>query len=168
MLIRFYTGLEDYKTFKTLFDSLGPAVSNLLYYGTKTGSERLSSGNVNKRRPKRTNSPEQKFFLVLARQRLGFLEEDIATRAGLSQSHMSRIFITWVDFLHSRLRSFPIWPSREAVDKSMSVSFREMYRLTRVIIDCTEIFIEKPNSFRSQSAKYETRFFEVFLVLILN
>ena len=29
MLIRFYTGLEDYKTFKTLFDSFGPAVNNL-------------------------------------------------------------------------------------------------------------------------------------------
>jgi AraC-like DNA-binding protein len=91
MLIRFYTGLEDYKTFKTLLDSLGPAVSNLLYYGTKTDSERLSSEDVIKRRPKITNSPEQEFFLVLARLRLGLLEEDIATRAELSQSHMSRI-----------------------------------------------------------------------------
>ena len=43
MLIRFYTGLEDYKTFKTLLDSFGPAVNNLVYCGTKTGSERLSS-----------------------------------------------------------------------------------------------------------------------------
>jgi hypothetical protein len=94
MLIRIYSGLEDYKTFKTLFDSLGPAVNNLLYYGTKTDSERLSSEDVIKRRPKRTNSPEQKFFLVLARLRLGLLEEDIATRAEWSQSHMSRIFIT--------------------------------------------------------------------------
>jgi hypothetical protein len=110
MLIMFYTGLEDYKTFKTLFDSLGPAVNNLLYYGTKTDSERLSSDDVIKRRPKRTNSPEQEFFLVLAPLRLGFLGEDIATRAGLSQSHMSRIFITRDDFFHSRLRIFLIWP----------------------------------------------------------
>lgn len=156
ILIRFYTGLEDYKTFKTLFDSFGPAVNNLVYYGTKTDLERLSSEDVIKRGPKRTNSPEQEFFLVLARLRLGLLEEDIATRAGLSQSHMSRIFITWVDFLHSRLRSFPIWPSRKAVDNSMPASFRDMYPKTRVIIDCTEIFIEKPNSFRSQSATYST------------
>ncbi|XP_028418315.1 uncharacterized protein LOC114544501 [Dendronephthya gigantea] len=156
ILIRFYTGLEDYKTFKTLFDSFGPAVNNLVYYGTKTDLERLSSEDVIKRGPKRTNSPEQEFFLVLARLRLGLLEEDIATRAGLSQSHMSRIFITWVDFLHSRLRSFPIWPSRKAVDNSMPASFRDMYPSTRVIIDCTEIFIEKPNSFRSQSATFST------------
>ncbi|XP_028418362.1 uncharacterized protein LOC114543675 [Dendronephthya gigantea] len=142
ILIRFYTGLEDYKTFKTLFDSFGPAVNNLVYYGTKTDLERLSSEDVIKRGPKRTNSPEQEFFLVLARLRLGLLEEDIATRAGLSQSHM--------------LRSFPIWPSRKAVDNSMPASFRDMYPSTRVIIDCTEIFIEKPNSFRSQSATFST------------
>ena len=41
ILIWFYTGLEDYKTFKTLFDSFGPAVNNLVYYGTKTDLERL-------------------------------------------------------------------------------------------------------------------------------
>ena len=93
MLIRFYTGLEDYKTFKTLFDSFEPAVNNLVYYGTKTNSERLSSEDAIKRGPKRTNSPEQEFFLVLARLRLALLEEDIATRAGLSQSHMSRILL---------------------------------------------------------------------------
>ena len=150
ILIRFYTGLEDYKTFKTLFDSFGPAVSNLVYYGTKTDLERLCSEDTVKHGPKRNNSPEQEFFLVLVRLRLGLLEEDMATRAGLSQSHMSRIFIAWVDFLHSKLRSYPIWPSRGAIDQSMPVSFKDMYPSTQVVIDCTEIFIEKPNSFRSQ------------------
>ena len=155
MLIRFYTGLEDYKKFKTLFDSLAPAVNNLLYYSTKTDSERLNSENVIKRRPKKTNVSEPEFFLVLARLRLGLLEEDKATRAGLSQSRMSRIFIliTCVDLLHSMLRSFQIWLSRETVDKSMPVTFGEIYPLTRVIIDCTQIFIEKPNSFRSQTVR---------------
>lgn len=36
----------------------------------------------------------------------------------------------------------------------MPASFKEMYPSTRVIIDCTEIFIEMPSSFRSQSATY--------------
>ena len=57
MLIRFYRGLEDYKTFKTLFDLFGPAVNNLVYYGTKTDLERLCSEDTVKRRPKRNNSP---------------------------------------------------------------------------------------------------------------
>ena len=39
---------------------------------------------------------------MLACLQLEHLEKNTATRAGLSQSHMSRIFITWVHFLHSR------------------------------------------------------------------
>ena len=142
MLIRFYTGLEDYKTFKILFDSFGPAVNNLVYYGTKTDLKRLCSEDTVKRGPKRNNSPEQEFFLVLVRLRLGLLEEDMATRAGLSQSHMSRIFITWVDFLHSKLRSYPIWPSRGAIDQSMPVSLKDMYPSTRVVIDSLKYLLK--------------------------
>lgn len=36
----------------------------------------------------------------------------------------------------------------------MPASFKEMYPSTHVIIDCTEIFIGMPSSFRSQSATY--------------
>ncbi len=36
----------------------------------------------------------------------------------------------------------------------MPKSFKEMYSTTRVIIDCTEIYIEKPSSARSQAATY--------------
>ena len=101
-------------------------------------------------------TPEQEFFLVLVRLRLGLQEEDIAVRAGLSQSQISRIMISWIDFLHARLRSYPIWPSRSCVDKTMPDSFKQMYPSTRVVIDCTEIFIEMPSSFRSQSVTYSS------------
>lgn len=33
-LFQFYTGLQDYVTFKTLLDSFGPAVNNLVYHDT--------------------------------------------------------------------------------------------------------------------------------------
>ena len=92
-----------------------PAAKSLVYYGSNTDADRLVSGKVEKRGPKRSLSLEQEFFLVLARLRLGLLEIDLATRAALSQSQLSRIFITWIDFLHSKLRCYPIWPSRESV-----------------------------------------------------
>ena len=38
----------------------------------------------------------------------------------------------------------------------MPECFREKYPLTRVIIDCTEIFIEKPSCFRAQSGTYSS------------
>ena len=38
----------------------------------------------------------------------------------------------------------------------MPQAFRDSYPNTRVIIDCTELFIERPTSFRSQSATYSS------------
>ena len=41
ILIRFYTGMGGDKTFKTLFDSFGPAANDLVYYGMETDLETL-------------------------------------------------------------------------------------------------------------------------------
>lgn len=76
------------------------------------------------------------------------------TRASVFQSQISRILNTWVDFLHSRLRGYPIWPTRESVNNIMPTAFKELYPTTRVIIHCSELFIETPSSFASQSATY--------------
>ena len=141
-LFRFYTGLHDYKTFKTLFASFGPAVNNLIYYGTKTNTDNIQSSDYIKHGPKRSLTPEEEFFLVLVRLRLGLLEEDLAFRACISHSNLSRIIITWLDFLHAKLRSLPIWLSRSSVNKTMPSAFKQIYPMARVIIDCTEIFIE--------------------------
>ena len=107
-----------------------------------------------KRGPKRTLKPEKEFFLVLVRLRLGLLEGDLAKRASISVQHVSRICITWFDFLHDVMRMFPIWPTRACIDETMPMCFRETYPTTRVVIDCTEIYIEKACSVRSQSVTY--------------
>ena len=152
-MFSFYTGLRDYQIFKILFDSFGPAAEKLLYCGSNTNPERITESGK-KRGPKRSITPEHEFFLVLVRLRCGLLENDIAYRAGISVSHFSRIFITWVDFLHSRFRAFPIWASRETIDKTMPECFKASYPTTRVIIDASEIFIEMPSSLRAQSESY--------------
>ena len=70
-----------------------PVAKSLVYYGSDTDADRLVSGKVEKRGSKRSLSLEQEFSLVLVRLQLGLLEVDLATRAGLSQSQLSRIFI---------------------------------------------------------------------------
>lgn len=50
----------------------------------------------------------------------------------------------------------PIWASKETVEKTMPDCFKFDYPFTRVILDCTEIFIEKPSCFRAQSATYSS------------
>jgi len=145
-IFRFYTGLPNYGTFRALFNAFGNSVNKLNYYNSGTNSEKSKDANHNKRGPKRALCPEQEFFLVLVRLRLGLLEEDLATRVSLSVQHISRICITWFDFLHNFFRLLPIWPTRSCIEETMPRCFRETYPKTRVVIDCTEFFIEKASS----------------------
>ena len=78
------------------------------------------------------------------------LLEDVAYRAGMSQTQFSRVWIMWLDFIHSKFRAYPIWPSKSSIVKTMPTCFEEAYPTTRVGID----YIEKPTSVRSQSAIY--------------
>lgn len=155
-LMKFYTGFPDYDTFKIFFHYLGPAVNNLVYWGSNTNSEKIDTPYYKKHGRKRSTSPEQELFIVLARLRCGLLEEDIAVRCNMSVSHVSRICITWIDFLHCRLRALPVWASKETIQHTMPNCFKEMYPDTRVILDCTEIFIQMPTSFRSQSVTFSS------------
>ena len=90
--------------------------------------------------------------MCLTRLRLGLLERDLANRFNLSKSQVSRIWITWLDFLYTRVRSIPIWPSQTYIRETMPSNFKESYPNTRMIIDCTEVFIEMSSQSRSQSA----------------
>ena len=86
----------------------------------------------------------EEIFLVLVRLRLGLLEEDLAYRFGVSQSTVSRIIITWINFLYLQLKQIPLWSPKALVMSYMPKEFKEKYPSTRVVIDATEVFIEQP------------------------
>ena len=151
---RFYTGFPDYSTFKAFFDYLSPACNHLVYHGSNTAP--ITSECQAKRGKERSLSPEQELFLVLSRLRCGLLLRDLAHRFSLSESHVSRIWKTWIAFLQQRLCALPIWPSRQLVDDTMPACFKSSFPKTRVIIDCTEFLIERPSSCRSQSITFSS------------
>ena len=151
---KFYTSFPNYATFKVFFDYLEPACNFLMYTGSKN-TEHTSEVHDKCGRP-RSLSPEQELFMVLVRLRCGLLSLDIANRFGISQAQYSRIENTWLAFLYHRLRALPIWASCDHVQQTMPQAFKDAYPKTRVIIDCTEIYIEMPTSFRSQSATYSS------------
>ena len=84
-------------------------------------------------------TPLNEFFLTLCRIRLGLLEQDLAIRFQVSQPTVSRIVMGWINLLYVKFKEVPIWPSREAVNKFMPITFRMLYPTTRCIIDATEI-----------------------------
>ncbi len=78
--------MQNYETFKILFDSFGPVVNKLVYYYSNTNASKLCE-NGSKMGPKLKLSAEQEMFLVLVRLRCGLLDEDVAYTAGISVSH---------------------------------------------------------------------------------
>ena len=73
------------------------------------------------------------------------MEQDLAYHFNISQSTVSRITCTWINFLYLKLKEIPLWPAREIVRVNMTKYFKERYPTTRVIIDATEIYIEQPH-----------------------
>lgn len=150
----FYTGFQNYDRFKVFYNYLSPACTKLSYAGSKNG--KIESAEQKKRGRKRSLSPEEELFLVLTKLRCGLLERDLAARYNISVSQVSNIWITWLDFLYQRLRSIPIWPSRKHVDATMPASFKENFPQTRVVIDCTEMFIEMPSAPVTQGVTFSS------------
>ncbi|XP_037509424.1 uncharacterized protein LOC119386153 [Rhipicephalus sanguineus] len=112
---------------------------------------------------KGTANEDRKFLLplktqliiVLMRLRLGLDGADLAFRFDVSESTVSRLWVTWLDFLHNKLRQVPTWMPPDLCDKYRPQAFLSKgFNTVDGILDCTEIFIETPSSFRVQSETY--------------
>ena len=149
--INFYTGFCSWDLFMLFFRSLSVYdLDNLQYFGR---DRKFPSGD--KRGPPRALNPLNEYFLMLVRLRLGLLEEDLADRFGISQALVSVIFNTWLCLVHSHLLSLGFWPSRETINEHMPREFmNSKYSKTRVIIDATELFIQKPSDLALQSVTW--------------
>ena len=147
---KLYTGFQNYATFKVFFDFVQPACNFLTYNGSSNNVEYSAES----KRLGRKRSMSQQLFIILVRLRCGLIGVDISQRFGISEAHVSRIWATWLEFLYHRSRALPIWASCDYVQQTMPQPFKETYPNTRVIIYFTELLIEMPASFRSQSATF--------------
>jgi len=72
---------------------------------------------------------------------------DLAYRFGVSTSTASRVFHTCLPLLHEHFSCFVVWPDRQSLQSNMPYCFLEAFgRKVTVIIDCFEIFIERPSN----------------------
>ena len=111
---------------------------------------------MEKRGTSRSLSPLNEFFLVLCRLRCGIMETDLAFRFKVSQSTVSRIIITWINFLYCKFKDLNIWPSRQQVNHYMPQLFKDYYPTTRCIIDATELFIQSLSNPQAQQLTFSS------------
>ena len=81
------------------------------------------------------------FFLKI---HLSLFDEEIAYRFRVHPSTVSRNFHCVLDVAAAKAAALIKWPERKVLRQTMPMSFRKFFQKCCVIIDCTEIFIERP------------------------
>ena len=154
--IAFYTGFPNFATFNAVCELLNTG-TNIRYCSSKERSVPKSFYDENENETeepeecthkgrKRSLDAREKFFLVLCRLRRGFAEQHLAHLFHISQSTVSRIFLSWINYLYLKFGQVSIWANKGVVRATMPDSFKDRYSSTRVIIDCTEIRCQMPSS----------------------
>ncbi len=135
--IQYYTSFVDRDHFNYVFGCLGPAAYHLKYKSQKL-------------------EPQEEFLLFMMKLRLNKDDQELAYMFGISRSVVSCVFKTWLNFAYYQFKELDIWSSRELVDTHMPSDFKLKFPNTRVILDGSEIPIEKPSDPHDQSATWSS------------
>ncbi|XP_048242685.1 uncharacterized protein LOC124115552 [Haliotis rufescens] len=134
--VRYYTGLPSFVSLLALF--------NLVSYGISQPSH--SSLTI-----------FQKLIITLMRLRLNLPTLDLSYRFGVSKATISRTFNQVMDVLYINLKRLVFWPDRENLWKTMPMIFRRYFgRRVSVIIDCFEVFIDRPSNLTARTQTWST------------
>ena len=155
--MNFYTGLSSIVLFNTVFLLLKPYLPKLNYW---RGPKHARSYSKVKRRAGTSNfkilSHRDEFLLTLMRLRLGLMNEDLADRFGCSTTTCSNTFTTWIKVISQILGHVLVaWLPREAIRDNLPDCFKKLgHSKCRVILDCAEVFIERPKGLDNQAATW--------------
>ena len=84
-------------------------------------------------------------LMFLMKLRLNLFDGDLAQRFGVHSSTVSRYFHRVLDIAYEATAFLIQWPERDVLRLTMPLSFRRFFKKCCVIIDCTEIFMERPS-----------------------
>ena len=129
--VLYYTGLSSWELFSKLYAYVKPYLKQ---YSSL--------------------SPFQQLLMALMRLRLNLSGQDLAYRFRVHQSTVSRNFEFVVQLLYSKLKPLIIWPDRDLLRKTMPMVFRKHHPNCVVIIDCFEIFMNRPTNLLARAQTY--------------
>ncbi|XP_047984702.1 uncharacterized protein LOC125225168 [Leguminivora glycinivorella] len=138
--VNFYTGLESYAKLSLVLSTLLPMANELEYRWSRVIGL----------------SVEDQFVMLLMKLRRNKPDFELSRMFGVSKTQVSNILVTWINFVSDLWNLIDIWPSRELVNYYMPECFRNQFHSTRVIIDGTEIPIQKPSQPDSQKVTFSS------------
>lgn len=97
----------------------------------------------------------QQLMITLIKIRLDVPFQFLAYIFGLHTSSVSRIFQDVINVMNVRLVPVLVfWPNREELRKTIPMSFREKFSKCACIIDCFEVFIQRPSDLQARADTY--------------
>lgn len=122
--VLFFTGLPTYQIMLVLFTFLSPHLP-----------------------VKKSLDKFMQLMLTLMRLRLNVSTTFLSYAFNVSIATASRIITDVIDVMFICMKPLIIWPEREQLQKTMPMQFRKHFgKKCAVIIDCFEIFIERPSN----------------------
>ena len=76
--------------------------------------------------------------------KLGLLNKNLAVCLDISISRMSKIFRSLVPLIAAHMTNVIVWPDHGIIRRHLPQSFKKNFKDCVYIIDCSEIFIERP------------------------
>ena len=83
---------------------------------------------------------------VLMKLKLGLLNKDLAVRFEISTSRMSKIFRSLVLLFATNMTNLIVWTDHGTIRRHLPRCFKKNFKDCVCIIDCSEIFIERPKN----------------------
>ena len=156
---KYFIGLFP-EQFEILFDFLGPAKFQLQYWYSSGKPENCTAharqaSSKTKPGPLQTFSAKEELFLTLLRLRRGFALKTLAYMYNTSESAVSCIFNTWIQFMyiHFQQLRFKMFPSKEDIMPNLPRVFRH-FKNIRCSVDCTEFYVQSPRNYAQQGNVY--------------
>ena len=124
--VKYYTGVTNLPTLLLLLKFLLPGMKSI----------------------ERSLTHFQQIVMVLMKLHLNLEENCLAYQFNISQSTVSRMFL-WISYMGHKLAPLIRWPCRDELRKTLPMAYRNFFSKCVCIIDCTEIFIDRPSDLKA-------------------
>jgi len=131
--VKVYTGLQSYEVMVAIFSHIKPELSDRTLL-----------------------KPFQQFLLTCMKLKLDLPMPYLGQIFSVHKSAtVSRMFVDVLNIMNvSLVPLLLLWPSRESLMKTMPLVFHRNHRNCTCIVDCFEIFIEKPKDLKARALTY--------------
>ena len=112
-------------------------------------------------------SKETKILLLLVKFKMNVTFTVLGSFFGISHQTASRLFYLLLDIVFQAVKDYVVWFDKATIQARMPPSFKALYPNTRVIIDASEIEVERPSTVQKRVlmySNYKSRFTVKFLV----